>query len=72
MDEWNKKFNSLIYGNICAIHLKEKRHKEAMKAINKAIEYDDCYAKGFYRRGMLNKDLENWEDCERDFKRAQA
>jgi len=42
-----------------------------MKAINKAIEYDPCYAKGFYKRGELNKEMGDWEGWERDLKRAQ-
>lgn len=71
LDPFNRKFNALILGNICSLYLKQKNHKEAMKAITKAIEYDPQYAKAFYKRGELNKEMGDWEGWERDLKRAQ-
>jgi len=71
LDPFNRKYNSLILGNICSTYISLKKYKDALKAINKAIEYDENYAKAYYKRGEVNKELKDWAGFERDIKRAQ-
>jgi len=72
LDPWNRKFNSLALGNITSCYIKKDDNKMALKSINKAIDYDDKYAKGYFKRAELYKKLQDWESCERDYRRAQA
>jgi len=43
----------------------------ALKAINKSIDFDPIYAKGYYKRAELNCKLEDYETAERDYRKAQ-
>lgn len=72
LDPWNRKFNALALGNITSCYIKLDDNKSALKSINKAIEYDENYAKGYFKRAELYKKLQDWESCEMDYRRAQA
>jgi len=47
-----------------------KNNDEALADLNKAIEWNEDYAKAYVKRGEINLLLENFEDSVRDFGNA--
>ena len=49
------------------MYLKLKKHAEAVADCNKAIEFNDNYAKAYLRRGEARMELGEYEEASRDF-----
>ena len=72
IDPYNRNFNALVYGNISSLHLKQSSPDKALKSINKSLENDAKYAKGYFKRAEIHSQLENWTDAERDYRTANG
>jgi DnaJ family protein C protein 7 len=72
VDPYNRNFNALVYGNVSSLHLKRNNPDIALKSINKSLEMDKNYAKGYFKRAEIHSTLENWTDAERDFRTANG
>jgi tetratricopeptide (TPR) repeat protein len=53
--ELNKKFLSILQSNISTCLHKQKKVKEALEYIKKAVRNDPKYAKAFYRKGCYEE-----------------
>jgi DnaJ family protein C protein 7 len=49
---------------------KLKKNEDALRCLNKAVQFNPKYAKAFYKRGEINQALENHEEALRDFQTA--
>ena len=72
VDPYNRNFNALIYGNISSLYLKKGDKEKALKAINKSIDFDKNYAKGYFKRAEIQTQQESWPDAERDYRTANG
>lgn len=70
MDELNINYNSTIYLNIAIGFSKQKKNDEALKMLNRAIQFNPKYAKAYVKRGDVNTDLGNHEEALRDYQTA--
>ncbi len=68
----NKKLNSVLFSNISSCHLRLKNMGLAHEFIKKATEIDVTYAKAFYKRALLEKELHDWTTALYCMKRAQS
>ena len=51
--------------------MKLKKWTEALRDLNKAIEFNHQYAKAYFRRGEVHMELEEYEDSVRDFQQVR-
>jgi len=52
------------------VHMKMRKHKEALQDADAAIDADGAFAKGYLRRAAANEALENFEDAVRDYEKV--
>ncbi len=67
LDELNQNYNATIYFNMALCFTKLKKNEDALKCLNKAVNFNPKYAKAFFKRGEINQLLENHEEALRDF-----
>jgi tetratricopeptide (TPR) repeat protein len=58
LDEFNTKWNSVLYSNIGTCYVKQGDHKTAIKHFNTAIKCNPKYAAAYHKRGTSHKVLE--------------
>lgn len=71
LDPYNRKFNSLAYGNLMTGYNKLGRNEDALRCINEAIRCDDKYSKGYMKRAEIYKKIENYSEAIADLQTAQ-
>ena len=59
--------NAKVHFNLSIVYGRQKKHKEAIKECDLAIELDRNYDKAYMKRGSLNDELENYEESVRDY-----
>jgi DnaJ family protein C protein 7 len=70
VDPKNKAFNSVLYGNRAAARMELKQFTAALGDVSLAIEGGQDAAKYYARRARIHEQLENWDEAQRDMKRA--
>ncbi len=70
--EQNPKFVANLYSNTASAFSKLDDKKTALKFYRKAVNKDPSYAKAFYRKGEIEKDLGDFESAEQSLKQAQG
>jgi len=60
IDVNNKSLLSILYSNRGTVYMKMKKYKEALEDCNKAIEYNEKYAKAYLKRGEIKMELEEY------------
>ena len=68
VDSTNFNLLATIYSNICICKMKKKRFKEALNYVNISLNYNPNNINALYRRGLINIELGNTDDAEKDFK----
>lgn len=68
----NKLWNSVIHSNIASCYLQLKRNKDALIQMKKSVELDSENGKFFYKKGKIEKDLNDFENAEVSMKKAKT
>lgn len=68
LDPTNKNFISTIYANIALCKMKKHRYIEALEFINLSITNNASYIKAYYRRALINIELTEYSEAEKDLK----
>lgn len=71
VDPKHDSFNSTLYCNRAAAHIKLGDDKAALSDCNEAIERDDQYLKAYARRAQVHKKLEMFEEQVRDLEKIK-
>jgi DnaJ family protein C protein 7 len=72
LDKTNKIWNSVILSNKASCLMQQKKNKEALVLMAKAVELDPQNAKFLYKKGKLEKDLQDWESAETSMRKAKT
>lgn len=70
IDPQNKNFNATIIANRALCYQKLGKDIEALDDMNKALELNNKYVKGFLRRAIINMNLNNFEQAKYDYNRV--
>jgi DnaJ family protein C protein 7 len=70
-DPKNKNLVSQMYANRAAAKMKMKDYKDALNDCDKAIQFNENYAKAYLRRGEIRMELGEFEDAKKDFNQCQ-
>lgn len=70
IDPLNKDTNSKLYYNRALVNTKLGNLKDAVNDCNEALKINDKYLKAILKRAKLYYDLENYEECVRDYETA--
>ena len=60
VDPYNRNFNSIVLMNIGTCLMKQKKYKEAIKELNRSIEFNPSYAKAYLKRSSCHELLEKY------------
>lgn len=69
LDPSNRNFISTIYANIALCKMKKHRYNEAHEYINLSISNNESYIKAYYRRALINIELSEYSEAEKDLKK---
>lgn len=72
LDPFNRKFNSLVYGNLMTGYNKLNKNEDALRCINEAIRCDEKYSKAYMKRAEIYKKIENYSEAIADLQMAQT
>lgn len=64
----NHKFMSICYSNISTAYFKLKNNEKALEFIKKATKADPQYDKAFFRKGEIEKSMNNYVDAEQSYR----
>jgi len=70
-DPFNKYYNSIVLSNRSACYINLKEYIKALTDINKAIDLNPDFAKGYVRRGNIRIYLEEYNEALKDYNRAK-
>lgn len=70
VDPTNHNLLATIYANLALCKQKIRKLNEALVFIDNSIKYNPKYVKAYFRRGLINLDLYQYEVAEKDFKKA--
>lgn len=71
LDQHNRKFNAILFSNSATCALQLKNLKEALTLIRKATENDPQYAKAFFKRAEIEKELGDFEAAQTSYNTAK-
>jgi len=71
-DPLNRIWKSVILSNQASCLMSLKRNKEALELMKQSTELDQENAKFLYKRGKLEKDLNDWEAAEQSMRKAKT
>ncbi len=58
VDQYNRNFNAIVLMNIGTCLMKQNKYKEAIKELNRSIEFNHAYAKAYLKRSNCQEKLE--------------
>lgn len=70
VDDTNKNLTATIYSNMALCKHKRKKLNEALNYINLSIANNASYVKAYFRRGLINMDIGDFDSAELDFKKV--